>query len=115
MNRLSAFRDFVSYRGVSLELLGLSERALSREDAMRAVELVRNAGVPILGGDVYVDQNGEVASAYANWYVERGERESEKAFAARSYSESRAYISGYPDPPDGMPMFVLVTGDENGS
>ena len=109
MSGLRGFKAFVESRGLSLDALGLRERALLREDALQAVDLAESAGTPILGGDVYVDKKGQFESAYANWYAEQREGEAEKAFAARSCSESRAYISMYPSPPDGVPMFVLVT------
>lgn len=66
----------------------------------------------ILGGDVYVDTEGRIESAYANWYTERRDDESIESFAAQSCAESRCYISRYPAPPRGQPLFVLVVSDD---
>jgi len=115
MSRLDAYREFLASRGLSLEALGLQERALSRSDALHAVGLVDSAGVPILGGDVYVETNGQITSAYANWYAEPRDGESKTSFVARTYADTRTYISRYPNPPNGEPLFVLVTGDEHES
>ena len=99
---------FLTSRGVSLEALGLAERAVGREDALRAVDLVKSVGGTILGGDVYLDEGGRIESAYANWYSERRDDESSESFATRSCGESRTYISKYPNAPTGHVLFVLV-------
>jgi hypothetical protein len=113
--RRRAFEEFVASRGVSLESLGLRERALLRDDALQAVDLAESAGAVILGGDVWVDKMGRLEPDYANWHTDQREEEAATAFAARSCKESRAYIAAYPEPPDGVPLFVLVTSDEDGS
>jgi hypothetical protein len=88
---LKDYRQFLETRGLALDALGLAERALRREDALLAVDLVEADGGTILGGDVYVEHDG-VESAYANWYSERRDDEPSESFAARSRAESRSYI-----------------------
>jgi hypothetical protein len=112
MSGTSTLKAFLESRGIVLDSLGLQERALRRDDALHAVDLAKSAGVELLGGDVYVEKHGQLESAYANWYSEPRDGEAENAFVARSCAESRAYISTYPDPPDGVPVFVLVTGSQ---
>ena len=84
------YRELLESRGLSLDALGLAERAMRREDALRAVDLVESEGAAILGGDVYIDSGGEIESAYANWYAERRDDESIESFAARNRSDSPA-------------------------
>lgn len=64
---------------------GVREPGLRREDALRAVNSLRESAVPILGGDVYFQQDGSVQPAYANWSVDRQEAESRTDFAERSW------------------------------
>ena len=103
-------QDFLERRGVLLDELGLSEHALSRSDALEAVELVVSHGGTILGGDVYFEIGGRIETALANWGSDRREDESIEAYAKRSCAESRSYISRFPDPPEGQVLFVIVLG-----
>ena len=89
MRQSSTWSRFLERRGRSLEALGSNERALDREDALRAVELVESERGAILGGDVYVENAGMVESAYANWYSERREDEPNDSFAARACAKRR--------------------------
>ena len=108
MSGPSTWREFLERRGRSLEALGLAERAVGREDALRAVDLVESERGTILGGDVYVEDGGRIESAYANWYSERRDDEPTESFATRTCAESRSYIARYPNPPQGQVLFVLV-------
>lgn len=111
MKNEQTYGDIIEGRGVSLSMLGLRERALSRADALTAVDLLKAARTPILGGDVYFDRGGAVENAYSNWYVEKRLSESYAEFALRSCIESRAYISTFPGSPDATLLFVLVLSD----
>lgn len=106
-----AYRELLESRGISLEALGVAETAVRREDALRAVELIETAGRAILGGDVYVVDEGRIDSAYANWHSDRRKDEPSEAFVARSCAEARSYITKYPDPPRGQVLFVLVVAE----
>jgi len=108
MSGPSTWREFLERRGQSLEALGLAERAVGREDALRAVDLVEFESGTILGGDVYVEDGGRIESAYANWYAERRDGEPIESFATRTCAESRSYIARYPNPSQGHVLFVLV-------
>lgn len=108
MSESATWLEFLESRGVSLDALGLAERALGREDALRAVDLVESEGGTVLGGDVYVEDGDRIESAYANWYSERRDDEPSTSFVTRTCLESRAYIAKYPDPPQGRALFVLV-------
>lgn len=105
------YKELLERKGVSLAQLGLHEYALSRADALRAVELLEAASVPVVGGDVYFDRGEHLESAYANWFSQQRPGEPYPLFVARSCAESRTYISAFPDRPGVVPMFVLVPGD----
>ena len=113
MNGVGTYGEFVESRGVVLDSLGLRDRALVRGDALQAIDLLEAAGIPVLGGDVYIAKQGKIESAYANWYTDQREGETISRFAARSFAESRSYISKFPDPTDGMALFALVIGAGN--
>lgn len=93
MSGPSTWREFLEHRGPSLEALGLAERALGREDALRAVDLVESERGTILGGDVCVEDGGRIETAYANWYSERRDDEWIESFATRTCAESRSSIA----------------------
>lgn len=105
------YPNLLQDRGVSLDQLGLRERALHRNDALQAIDLLSHANVPILGGDVYLLSGTSVRLAYANWHAERREDETEDAYCKRSWALAEEYIRKYPPPPADqidLPIFVLV-------
>ncbi|KKN96911.1 hypothetical protein LCGC14_0161610 [marine sediment metagenome] len=97
--------------GQSLEERGLSEMGLLKEDALAAVEILKAAGVRILGGDVWTikDSNYEVTGV---WYTDQRPGETDDECTARSWDESSRYIAAYPDPKEEEGVwFVLVPSD----
>ena len=111
MSIVEPYAKLLASRGVSLGLLGLTEVALRRDDALNAIELLASANVPVLGGDVYIERQDRIEVGLSNWYTDRQDGESPDAFASRSWDKSRAYISNFSEPPDGKALYVLVTGD----
>lgn len=112
MTMIEYYAQLLATKGVSLGKLGLREVALRREDALGAIRALRESSVPILGGDVYFEQQGNVEPAYANWYVDRQDAESRKDFADRSCSKAESYVAGFPTATDKQPLFVLVPSSE---
>jgi hypothetical protein len=90
-------------KGVSLSLLGLEEFALTREDALTAVETLRHDSVAILGGDVYLLRGARVELAYANWSAEDDSTKT-------SWDIAFQYIMRFPERSDATPVFAFVTG-----
>jgi len=107
-----SYRELLKSRGVSLETIGIAEKAVLLEDALRAVELIEFEGRAILGGDVYIAYGGGIESAYANWHSDRQLDELSEEFVARSCAETRSYLINYSAPPKGQVLFVLVVQDE---
>ena len=107
MNPEKEYLDLLESRGIPLRTLGLAETALSRDDAILAVNLLRNASIPILGGDVYFKKVTGMESAYANWHSDPMDGENRDGFATRSCLDSKNYIESFPSTED-TPIFVLV-------
>lgn len=110
MSEWTCYRELLDARGVSLRSLGLLALALGRRDALEAVALLESERSIILGSDAYVEKDGSIEPAYANWYTDPRPAETDESFRARSCSKSRAYIASYSEPPLGRAMFVIVVG-----
>ena len=106
----------VQYR-LLLERLGQrpypesAELALRRDDALKAVQLLREATFPILGGDVYVQREGHIESAYANWHSNPKVGEDRETYLCRSWDTTETYLTGYPQIDGEEPLFVIVAGE----
>ena len=108
MSDAGTFEQLSAANGVSLQDLGLKEVALHRADALLAVEQLRAASVPILGGDVYFFRGEKVEHAFANWHSDRRPGEGWREFAERSCRETTRYLEAFPHRPEVAPVFVLV-------
>jgi hypothetical protein len=95
--------------GVSLGMPGIYDIALTRDDALRAVELLRASKVAIFGGDVYFRRATGIELAYAFWSANPKPGEEEEAYRRRSWETSEAYIKGFPPAEGAEPLFVIVT------
>jgi hypothetical protein len=104
------YDQLLDEKGISLQNPGLRERALSRYDALNAINLLASRNVAILGGDVYLLREGKIRLAYANWYVDRLVNESDNDYRERSWKRASEYIRSYPHAPDvaDVPIFVIV-------
>ena len=109
MQQGEEYEGFLKEKGTSLLAVGVNEIALSREDALYAIGILREIKRPILGGDVYFRQQGQIKPAYANWYVNSDPTENRETHAHRSYEVTKAYIQEFPKPPTGIEeLFTLV-------
>jgi hypothetical protein len=102
------YENFLSAKGVSLDDLGLRDIALRCDDAIAAINFLRDEKVAILGGDVYFLREDRVELAYANWYVSKNSGESFEEFSLRSLKETEMYINGFPECGDKVPVFSFV-------
>ena len=102
------YATLLARNGVALGELGLQEMSLRREDALAAIALLRAAGVPVLGGDVYLETAGAIEGALSNWHVEREAREGLSDFAQRSVRVAEEYIRRFPRRDGTTPLFVIV-------
>jgi len=100
---------FLHSHGLSLkDSLGIKDIALTRENTLKAVSLLREARLLILGGDVYFDDGRRITVAYANWHTDRIADESHDDYSSRSCDSSESYISSFPTKKGLTPLFVLV-------
>jgi hypothetical protein len=94
------YNDFIKLKGrrVSETYQGNKEVALSTKDALQALELLKDAQVEILGGDIFSEDNDELIYAnqlwgaeyhYLNWYSEKEKDESNEAYLIRNYNEAK--------------------------
>lgn len=98
--------------GVSLESPGLTDVGLKRADALRAVAILKGAGLVILGGDVYLRSNGRVTPSDGNsWYVNPKPGEQADGYLRRSWERAESYIKAFPESLDSEPLFVIVVGE----
>jgi len=112
MKDIIKYEHLLNSKGLPLvELLGIHEVALMREDALAAVELLRNASIPILGGDLYLKRGTSVESASTNWSTTCMPGESEEHYLIRSWENTEKFIKELPQLNGATPLFVLVIGD----
>ena len=81
--------------GFSLESIGVKNWALSKEDAVKALDKFYELQIPILGGDVCERINEVIQYNYDNWYCDRQPNESKFDFVNRSIGIARDYIKNY--------------------
>jgi len=94
-NKLSNYMNFLKERGRSLSEInpGSDEVALNIDDALQAIEFLKESQLPILGGDILSDESGKLVYTYENWYCEKQEKENHNEYCLRSYSISKNYLT----------------------
>jgi len=100
--------DSILNKGVPLQDLGINNWALDRGQSLSALEELEQAGVAILGGDVYELIEGKLSSNGDSWYCECSDGEQKSQFAVRSIKRARQFILSYRPPNNGSPFFALV-------
>lgn len=107
MSTSQEYQSLLESRGVPLSTLGLRDIALEIDSVLLAVELLRKASIPILGGDVFFKRATGIEVAFANWHCDPKPDEDRVSFANRSCLETEQYIKRFPSS-DALPLFVLV-------
>jgi hypothetical protein len=105
------FEELLAVSGVSLASLGIRDIGLSRSDALKGVEILRNAKLPILGGDAYFRHGERITLATANWYADPRPFESKEDYLSRSWDSAKTYITRFPQPIDAELLFSIVVGE----
>lgn len=95
-------------RSISLESIGVDGIAYTKSEALRIAEEYYNSNIPILGGDVYFFNNGNIKPTYDNWYCNRNKSETSYEYVARSCQVTCDYIKKYPD--NANIFFSIVKG-----
>jgi hypothetical protein len=104
MAKISRYFDFIRLKGRPLAEInpGSNEFALKFNDALEAIELLKDSEQPILGGDILSDNLNTLGYAYQiwgseyhclNWYCEKVDKESQNAYCIRSYEIAKDSIN----------------------
>ena len=104
------YKHLLETKGIPLRELGIQDIALEREDALLAVQFLRKASIPILGGDVYLKRGAKIELAYADWHSDPHRGEDLDRYFERSWAGTENYLRSFSQPPDAMPLFSLVVG-----
>lgn len=98
--------DRVLRAGRFLEKWGVRNWALTREQALTAIDQLAEARIGVLGGDVWIARSSDLFATGDNWFSERRGDESEADFVERSLAHARAYIMNYRL--SAQPLFAIV-------
>lgn len=99
MREISIYFNFLREKGRPLlEMnVGSDEIALEPDDALQAVDLLKEIQIAVLGGDILSEEeNGKLIYAYQlwgdgqeyhclNWYCDKMDSENQEEYAKRSY------------------------------
>ena len=95
--------------GIALHEWGMNEWALTRPQALHALDLLAAEGMAVLGGDVWVMEGSNPCHYGDGWHCDRKRGETGAAFVARSIAVTRDFIAPYPAiAPE--PLFAFVIG-----
>src|ERR1700689_3543579 len=103
MNHLHKYQCILDQYGVKLQQLGLDDVVLESEYALRAVKILLDERLSILGGDVFFKEGGNVRLAYANWYANKLANETDLAYVERSCQVALNYIAKFPKRESAVP------------
>lgn len=81
---------------------------LTKADALKAVELLRDSGLGILGGDVYeLESDGYFRPTYDNWYFNKDDLPPSE-FVSLSHEKATNYLQNYKETDSLNIRYVLV-------
>lgn len=103
MKAVSEYLYFLKSKGRLLSEInsGSDEVALSANEALEAIKLLKASETPILGGDILSTNSGKLTYAYQswgtkyhylNWYCDKLKNESKIDFTKRSHKIARKAI-----------------------
>lgn len=100
--------EILDESGEFLSPLGINNWALSKRDMIYALTELKEIGISILGGDVYLSKENSFKPNYDNWFCERKEGEIHSEFVERSVSEAIHFIRNYSNTQKGNVYFTIV-------
>jgi len=103
------FQEFISRNGISRTDATGGEVALTKEHALRALELLKGTGTCVLGGDVYeLESDGYFRPTYENWFFEKNNF-NKKEQEEESLKLAHSFLSNYKEAQGKKIRYVLVT------
>ena len=107
--RVSAkYNELLASKGVSLAKMNVRDIGLFRDDALLAIGFLRDADIPILGGEVWRRRDSKFELTYENWHTNSSPMEDQQTYSQRSCEAAEQYIRGFPEQADVELLFVLV-------
>jgi hypothetical protein len=94
--------------GIWLGEWGTNSWALTRRQALVALDEFLIEKIPVVGGDVLKFEDGRAEYVYSNWICEQKPGELEPTFAVRSIEVARRFIRLCVTDDDGPLFFDLV-------
>ncbi len=102
------YNKFIKQFGISISAIGEGELALTKKNAIIAVNLLSDSNVVIFGGDVYeLKQNGYLYPTYDNWYCNKNEFPT-KLLGQRSREKALSFLENYKEKKGVDYRYVLV-------
>jgi hypothetical protein len=107
-----SFSDDIVHRilgvGRPLAERGSNNWALTRAQALVATAALERASRVVLGGDVWLSSNGDLAISGDSWHFEPNREAPHYTNVADAAAKARGYIAAYPDSTARIPYFELV-------
>ncbi len=102
------FFDFLKTHGTPRTDAADGELALTKTDALKALNLLVDTEIAVLGGDVYVLENdGYFRPTYDNWYCNK-EDKTFLEFAKKSRNIALSFLKNYKEGENLKIRYVLV-------
>ncbi len=92
-----AYQAFLTRKGHRLGAIGVNAVALSRDDALAALQALSGSQVAVLGGDVYQVQGSLIKVTRDSWYARRRDSESTAEYVRRTQEAAWHFVETYPD------------------
>ncbi len=91
-----ADQNKIEYTDLSSAIVGYAI-GFTKENALLIAKKIRQENIPILGGDVYSLDNGDIRSTqgFYNWDCEKGDNETLRQYIERSYQTTIDYITNF--------------------
>lgn len=84
--------EFVKTNGINLKDMGICSYILGYDNAIKALEILKNNKIPILGGDLYVKNGNKFETSSESWYCNQIHGEPRNNYALRSYIKAIDYL-----------------------
>lgn len=104
----SRYEQFINGCGLPLTESEGGELALTKADALKAVEILADCQIGVLGGDVYeLESDGYLRPTYDSWYCEKSGLTSSE-FVYLSVKKATQYLHNYEEPTGIKIRYFLV-------
>jgi hypothetical protein len=87
---------------------GSSNWALSRNDALAAIQNLERESRLILGGDVWLESKGKFARNGDSWFFQPVGSQADSLQIAAAADKAATYVKNYREPRDASAFFELV-------